>query len=175
MKLKTILQEIGLRLRHAKLAPLGVIRGDTRPVGRLYATVRRADGTVEDLGLVSTKLVTTSGVDWIAGLYAGTNTATGKYHQSGTGTTAPAIGDTALQTAVAGVATGSLSAAGNVVTTAGTVSYTTTNAITEWGLFTAVGGSGSGTLIDHATFAAINVVSGDAITFTFTLTFPTGG
>jgi len=175
MKLNTILKELALRLRHAKLAPLGVIRGDTRPVGRLYAVRIRPDGTREDLGLISTKLVTTAGVDWTAGLFAGTNTATAKYHQSGTGTTAPAITDTALQTANATVATGSLTAATNVATTVGTISYSATLAITEWGLFTAVGGSGSGTLIDRATFAAINVLSGDSIQFTFTLTFPTGG
>lgn len=175
MKLKPLVQELALRFRHARLAPLGVIKADTRPVGRLYGKLTRADGTVIDLGLISTKLVTTAGVNWTAGLFAGTNTATAKYHQSGTGTTVPAVGDTALQTAVTGVATGTLTSATNVATTVGTINYTGTFAITEWGLFTAVGGSGSGTLIDHATFAAINVVNGDAITFTFTLTFPTGG
>ena len=175
MKLKTFWQEFFLRARHAALAPLGVIRGDTRPVGRLYAVRIRPDGTREDLGLISTKLVTTAGVNWTAGLFVGTNTATAKYHQSGTGTTAPTIGDTALQTAVTTVATGTLTAATNVATTVGTISYGTTYAITEWGLFTAVGGSGTGTLIDRATFAAINVLSGDSIQFTFTLTFPTGG
>lgn len=175
MKLKPLCQELALRFRHAKLAPLGIIRADARPVGRLYGKLTKVNGTTIDLGLISTKLVTTAGVNWTAGLFVGTNSATAKYHQSGTGVTAPAIGDTVLQTAIAGVATGTLTAAANVVTTVGTVNYTGTFAVTEWGLFTAVGGSGSGTLVDHATFAAINVVSGDAITFTFTLTFPTGG
>lgn len=175
MKLRSMLHEMMLRFRHARDFPLSLLRGDSRPVGRLYAKVIRMDGESVDLGLISTKLVTTAGVDWIAALYVGTNTATGKYHQSGTGTTAPAITDTALQTAIAGVATGSLSATGNVVTTVGTVTYSGTFAVTEWGLFTGATGSGTDTLIDRATFAAINVVSTDSIQFTFTLTFPTGG
>ena len=173
--MKYFLEEFFLRLRHARLAPLGILKADSRPVGRLFAIKVAQDGTKTDLGLVSTKLVTTVGVNWTAGLFAGGNTATAKYHQSGTGVTAPAVGDTVLQTAIATVATGSSASATNVFTTVGTISYTASYAVTEWGLFTAVGGSGSGVLIDHATFAAINVVSGDAIQFTFTLTFPTGG
>jgi len=167
--------ELLLRLRLVKLAPLRVLKADMSPTGRLYAKVIKADGTIKDIGLVSTKLVTTAGVNWTAGLFSGANTATAKYHQSGTGTTAPAVGDTALQTAITGVATGSLSSASHVVSTVGTVSYTAAYAVTEWGLFTTSAGSGTATLIDHATFAAINVVNGDSIQFTFTLTFPTGG
>ena len=45
-------------------------------------------------------------------------------------------------------------------------------AITEWGRFSA---SAVGTMIDRRLFSAINVVSGDGIQFTYSLTFTSGG
>ena len=53
-----------------------------------------------------------------------------------------------------------------------TIPFTSTLAITEHGLFSA---STSGTLWDHSVFAAINVVSGDSIQFTYDLTINDGG
>jgi hypothetical protein len=53
-----------------------------------------------------------------------------------------------------------------------TFNFTSTLAITEWGLFSA---STSGTLWDRRTFSAINVANGDSIQFTYTLTVPAGG
>jgi hypothetical protein len=96
------------------------------------------------------------------------------WQDCGTGTTAMAIGDTALQTPsglsrVSG--TQSTPTAGQYRTVA-TFNFTSTLAITEWGLFSA---STSGTLWDRRTFAAINVANGDSIQFTYTLTVPAGG
>jgi len=48
----------------------------------------------------------------------------------------------------------------------GTISYTTTKAITEHGLFNA---ATAGTLLDRTVFTVINVVSGDSIQFTYEL------
>jgi hypothetical protein len=97
-----------------------------------------------------------------------------QYHDCGTGTTAAAIGDTALQTP-AGTArvTGTPSnPSANIYKTVATISFVSTLAITEWGLFSA---STTGTLWDHRVFAAINVNSGDSIQFTYQLTIAAGG
>lgn len=124
-------------------------------------------------------LVTTAGVNLMGGDWTNA-TATLKLannHDSSTNTTAAAIGDTALGTAPpAGVparAVGTQSnATANIYKTIGTQTYTGTLAITEWGLFTASSGV---TMWDHKVFAAINVVSGDSIQFTYSLTVTAGG
>lgn len=122
--------------------------------------------------------VTTEGVTYLAGDFAanGNNVGLFLYHDSGTGTTASAIGDTDLQTPAGPTtrATGSQSASTNTYTTVGTIEYTSTLAITEWGLFTTA--SRASTIIwDHKVFSAINVVSGDSIQFTYVLTCTAGG
>jgi hypothetical protein len=173
LKIKNWWKEFTLRLRLAGQVPVRLWEGDISPVGRLYAVKIDGEGNRHDLGLVSTKLVTTAGVAWIAAFMAGTGTATAKYHASGTGTTAESAADTALVTD-SGVAraTGSQASSTNTYTTVGTQTYSSTLAITEHGLFTASSGT---TLIDRSVFSAINVVSGDSIQFTFVLTFPSGG
>lgn len=141
----------------------------------LSAVITRADGTVIDLGIVGRKIVTTAGVNFLASTFL--NTAEPEVinqHDSGTGATAAAIGDTALQTATgnARVAGTQSNPSANLYRSVATLSYTATAAITEWGLFTA---STSGTLFDRFVFSAINVVNGDSIAFTFTLTLTAGG
>ena len=133
--------------------------------------------TTDDGGIhLGSGLVTTAGVNLLAADWTNA-TATLKlanYHDSGTGTTAAAIGDTTLQTAtgnarVAGVQSNPVAGQYKTVST---LPYTATAAITEWGLLTA---SSAGTLWDHKVFAAINVVSGDSIQYTYTLTVNSGG
>lgn len=97
---------------------------------------------------------------------------------TGTGTTAAAVGDTALQTAIgttatAGSNTNAVVSTNATVTNTTTVSYTGTNAVTEWGLFNQTTLSGA-TMWDHKVFTAINVVSGDSIQFTYVLTLTAG-
>ena len=109
-----------------------------------------------------------------------------KYHDSGTGTTAAAQTDTALQTqagpttrATATSQTQTQSASGTgsttpaIVTSVGTIAYAGPLAITEWGLFSQAAQGGS--MWDHRVFAAINVVSGDSIQFTYAVSLPGGG
>ena len=121
-------------------------------------------------------IVTNAGVAFEAATFAGgTSTSAFNYHDSGTGTNAAAVTDTALQTptALARVAgTQSTPGSTNVYQTVATLSYNNTFAITEWGLFSA---STSGTLWDRRVFSAINVVNGNAIQFTYQLTIPSGG
>lgn len=135
-----------------------------------------ADGNLKGHHDLGSGLVTTAGVNLLAADYSNT-TATLKlanYHDSGTGTTAAAIGDTGLQTGTGNArvsGTQSNPSSGQYRTVA-TLSYTASAAITEWGLFTA---SSSGTMWDHKVFSAINVANGDSIQFTYTLTCTAGG
>lgn len=175
LALKRIYREFALRMRVSKKAlgyAAGVIDGDLVPTGRLSAIHIRADGSVQDLGLISTHLVDNSGVNYIASLLAAGSANSMYYHASGTGTTAAAVTDTALVTQVGSAVAGTHTSATNVYTSVATNIFTGTYAITEWGCFSA---ASAGTLLDRAVFAAINVVSSDAIQFTFNLTLPSGG
>lgn len=145
---------------------------------RLFAEHLSAAGDLKKVYDLGSGLVTTAGVNLMGGDWSNAN-ATLKimnYHDSGTGTTAAAIGDTTLQTQAgpATRATGSqTNATANIYQSVGTINYVSSLAITEWGLFnqTAQGG----TMWDHRVFAAINVVSGDSVQYTYKLTITAGG
>lgn len=152
-------------------------RGVGLLTAELRGVVRRADGTTLDLGLVGRHLVVTAGKNYLAACFPGTNEPENmKYHGFGTGTTAAAAGDTALQTELTTQyatdntrPTGSQSSSTNTYTTAGTLSPDATVAITEWGLLSQAANSG-GTLFDRQVFSALNLVSGDSLTTTYVLT-----
>jgi hypothetical protein len=94
----------------------------------------------------------------------------------GTGTTAAAVGDTALQTEAAPTTSGGRTVGTESRTTVtntndnyqvtGTVTAGSTLAITEEGLFDNVS---AGNMLIHSVFSAVNVVSGDSIASTFGL------
>lgn len=142
----------------------------------LSAQVVRADGTTEDLGVLSRRVVTTAGVNWLATAFTNTvEPETLNFHDCGTGTTAEAVGQTGLITPFGGArVAGTQSTPGsvNIYRTVATISFTGTFAITEHGIFTA---STSGTLFDRSVFSAINVANGDSVQFTYELTLPSGG
>ncbi len=158
------------------------ILGVAHAEGRLYARVLRADGRVDDLGLISTRVVTTAGVTFLANAFRGTTEPeTMRFHGAGTGTTAEAVGDTALGAEATTAlnpdstrATGTLAGTGNVFTTVGVVSFDAAAAVTEHGVFSQAAVPG-GTLWDRSVFAAQNVAGGDSIEFTHETTFPAGG
>lgn len=143
---------------------------------QLSARVFRADGTIEDLGVISRRVVTTAGVNWLATAFTNTVEAeTLNFHDCGTGTTAEAVGQTTLVTPFGGSrVSGTQSTPGstNIYRSVATIAFTGTLAITEHGLFTA---STSGTMFDRSVFSAINVVNGESIQFTWELTLPAGG
>lgn len=141
-------------------------------------------------------LITDAGLTYLATAFTvdGTNTDmfAMQYHDSGNGAangtaTAAAQTDTTLQsqtgptTRATGTNTKTQSASGTgsttpaIMTSVGTINYVTTPAggVVEWGLFNQ--SAQGGTMWDHRIFAAINVVSGDAIQFTYTLSLPGGG
>lgn len=174
MKLPYWLRNLPHRLRGAKQEAYRL--ADVNVRSALSACVVRADGTTEDLGVLSRRVVTTAGVNWLATAFTNTvEPETLNFHDCGTGTTAEAVGQTGLVTAYGGArATGTQSTPGstNVYRSVATISFSGTFAITEHGIFTA---STSGTLFDRSVFAAINVASGDSIQFTYDLTLPSGG
>jgi hypothetical protein len=178
---------------HLRLAAKGFWRGLVKAegifgVGRLYATVIRGDGRMEHLGLLSTKVVTDAGVaflvdDWDVNTASGTNDITTlKFHGCGTGVAAEAAADTALGTeSTTALNPNSTRATGTQtqptapqLRSVGTLTFDASAAVTEHGLFSDAT-TGAGTLWDRSVFAAINVVSGDSIQFTYTCTVSSGG
>lgn len=165
-------RRLWLDLRARGVIPFGL--GFTAFLARYALTGE----SLSSMDLPMLAIVTNAGVNYMASDFASggvTPTISGfKFHDSGTGTTAAAVGDTALQTP-AGPArvTGTPSnPTANQYRSVATIAYTATLAITEWGLFSA---STAGTLWDRRVFTAINVVNGDSIQFTYTLTIASGG
>lgn len=155
---------------------LTALTGIPTMTGQLSARLFRADGSVVNYGVVGRRVVTTAFVNFVVDQLQTETSVFGdfKYHDSGVGTTAAAITDTAIETTDGeSRATGSQTeSAANVYRSVGTISYTTTKAITEHGLFN---DASAGTLLDRHVFAAINVVSGDSIEFTYDYTVSSGG
>jgi hypothetical protein len=144
---------------------------------RLKARLIKADGTVIDYGTIGIgRLVTTAFVNDMVDELIAETTAWGdyKFHDSGVGTTAAAIGDTDIETTdgESRQAGTQVEAAANIYRSVGTIAYTTTKAITEHGLLNIVTG---GILMDRHVFSAINVDNGDSIQFTYELTCTAGG
>lgn len=148
----------------------------------LAAVIRRADGRIEERDLGS-GLVTHAGVRLLSqdtAVTAGAATFSRvKNHGTGTGTTAPTVDDTALETAIGASATAGVNDNADddpdaIVTSVATVAYSGAAAVTEWGLFTSTTLAGA-TMWDRKTFAALNVDTGDSIQFTYTLTIASGG
>jgi len=145
----------------------------------LKAKVIRASGEVEDKGVVSTRVVTTVGVNALVDAFQGLFTLNNfKYHVSGTDTAIEAITDVestitgATPAPVAGTQVEGASA--NIYRTVATIPYVSTLAITSHGLVNNIVKTGS-ILWDRSVFAAINVVNGDSIEFTYELTCNAGG
>lgn len=166
-------------LAGTKLAkPFGKLFGVGTFTAKLYAKHWDSQlGRWVDYGLLDTRVVTTAFVNFMVDNMQVETTAWGdfKYHDSGVGVTAPAITDTDIETTdgearVAGTQVDGASA--NIYKSVGTITYTTSKAITEHGLFSALTGT---TLLDRSTFTAINVVSTDQIEFTYELTCTAGG
>lgn len=153
----------------------GVERAQTLEfVSELSAIHIKADGTRINKGVLSRRVVTNAGVQYLRDCFTNTSEPENiNWHDSGTGVGAENVTDTTITAAGPARVSGTQSTpASNQYRTVATVSYTSTLAITEHGLFSA---STSGTLWDRSVFTAINVVNGDSIQFTYTLTINAGG
>ncbi len=154
-----------------------VLTGITTIHSKLTATLIRSDGSRINYGLLSRRVITTAFVNFMVDQLQTESSEWGdfKFHDSGVGTTAAAIGDTDIETTDGeSRATGSQTegASANIYRSVGTIAYTTTKAITEHGLFSKATGT---TLLDRSVFSAINVVNGDSIQYTYDLTVSSGG
>lgn len=162
-------------LTNAAARGFSALSGIPTVTATVSAVLVRTDGSRVNYGVLSRRVVTTAFVNFLAGQLTTDSTAIGdfKFHDSGVGTAAEAAGDTDMETTDGeSRVTGSQSTTNNVYTTVGAITYTTTKAITEHGVFSA---STSGTLLDRSVFSAINVVNGDSIQFTYVLTINSGG
>ena len=118
-------------------------------------------------------LVVTVGKNFIASSMAKTTTnspAAMTHMEVGTGTTAAAAGDTALETAVASsrvTLTSTTVTTNNVAYVATFPAGTGTGALTEAGIFNA---SSSGTLLCRTVFSVINKGAADTLGITWTVT-----
>jgi hypothetical protein len=170
-----------LQVQAAKLANrmlgIGVL------TSQLNGVLVTRDGKRHDLGVLSYRVVTNNGVGFIVDAWQNSvELENMKYHGCGTGTTAEAVGDSALVTESTTAlnpdstrATGTTTeSASNAFQSVGTVTFDATAAITEHGLFSQ-SATGGGVLFDRSVFSAVNVVSGDSIQFTYTVTFTAGG
>jgi hypothetical protein len=147
-----------------------------------------------DYGIVSRNLITKEGVRWLADLIAGDSNSllngvpavsNLKYHAWGTGTAAEAVTDSALAAeaaptasdqAIAGTHVSATSGNNATFTSVGTITAISTLAITEHAIMDASQqGVNDEVYFDRSVFSAVNVVSGDSITFTYTLTINSGG
>ena len=104
-----------------------------------------------------------------------------KYHHSGTGVGAEAAADSGLGTPELDARTVGTQAedGSKTYSSVATETFDGVAAITEHGLFNTAGAGGppvtGGILMDRTKFAAINVVNGNQIEWTFTIAFTSGG
>lgn len=144
-------------------------------------------GQVTDYGLLSTRLVTDTGVAFIVDAFQNlTELENLKFHGYGTGTTAESAAQTALVTElttqyasdnVRPTGTTTEGASANIFRTVATLSPDSggTIAITEHAVFSQAA-TGGGTMLDRSVFSAINLVAGsDSLATTFDLTVASGG
>ena len=144
--------------------------------GKLEAMLIKSDGSKVNYGVLGYRVVSTAFVTFLVDQLQTETSEFGdfKFHDSGVGTTAENAADTAMETTDGeSRATGTQTeSAATAYRSVGTISYTSTKAITEHGVFSQ---AAAATLMDRTVFSAVNVVSGDSIQFTYTLTCSAGG
>ncbi len=154
-------------------------------LGQLWGRVIRRDGSVDDLGLMTCRLVTDAGVGYIVDAFQNlTELENMRFHGLGTGTTAEAAGQTALATELTTQystantrPTGTLgeqSGSPNVYETVATITVSASVAATEHGILSQAA-TGGGVLLDRSVFAAVNLAASESLQATYRLTLPSGG
>jgi len=136
--------------------------------GKMSARLTHEDGSFEDFE--KDNIIVTVGYDYICNVIGlASQPAAMGYIAVGTGVTAPASADTALQTELVRQAATYAHTAGTKVFTLSTTfaAGVGTGALTESGVFNA---SSAGVMFDHVTFSVINKAASDTLTQTFTFT-----
>lgn len=168
-RIKPIFQENALAkilLKSGQLSPLWITKWYAPLISPMlgYWSSRKAIGN----------LITNAGFAGSAGRLMGSGSpAAFTYIAVGTGATAAAVTDTALQTETSTSGLARANGTVSLVTTSvtndtaqvtNTFSVTGTVAVTESGVFNA---ASSGTLLCHQVFSAINVLNGDSLAITW--------
>jgi hypothetical protein len=146
-----------------------MVNDNVKITGNVKIDVFSQDGLLKESQEIK-NLVVTTGKYFIASRMVGTSAATMGWMELGTGTTAAAVGDTTLQSAISGsrVALATNTASSNVVTyTATFPAGTGTGAVTEAGIFNA---SSAGTMLCRTVFSVVNKGASDVINITWTVT-----
>lgn len=167
------------------IVPFANLWGIMCAIGELSIVVIKADGTVIDYGVVSYRVVTSAGVNYLVDDFdlatGGADVSLFKYHGIGTTNTAESSGDTALaaesttalnpdNTRATGTST---QPSANIYQSVGTLTADGAIAAVEHGLFT-TSGTGTGTLWDRSIFTVINLASADSLQTTYAVTFTAG-
>jgi hypothetical protein len=136
--------------------------------GRLSVVLRDADGNVKQSQDIP-NLVVSSGLAFIASRMKDTTDAAMSHMAVGSGTTAAAAGDTALETQIGSrVSLTSTTVTSNAVAYVATFAAGTgTGAITEAGIFNA---DTSGTMLCRTVFSVVNKGADDTLQITWTIT-----
>jgi hypothetical protein len=141
-----------------------MILDDIRMTGRVEGVITYADGSTQ--AFAENNLVVTGGKGLIASrLTANTNAAV-SHMGAGTGTTAPAVGQTALVTETGTRSAVTPSVSTNNATFAATFTGRT-ETLGELGLFNA---STAGTMISRVLVGPFPLTSGDSVSFNWTIT-----
>ncbi len=152
-------------------------------IGSTYARVFRSNGTVEDIGCLSTHVVTDEFVQHLVDdlQLSDATFSDYKYHVSGTDPdTEPENADDNAASFGSPdpnpLTTGTQveGASPNIYKTVATINYTGTKAVKEHGVLNNATLL-SGKLLDRSVFSVINVENGDSIEFTYELTCTPGG
>lgn len=146
-----------------------MVNDNIKITGDVKIDIIGADGAVKDSREIK-NLVVTTGKTFIASRMVGTSANVMGWMELGTGTTAAAVGDTALEAAISGsrVALTSGTSATNVVTyVASFPAGTGTGAVTEAGVFNA---ASAGTMLCRTVFSVVNKGAADAMSITWTIT-----
>jgi hypothetical protein len=146
-----------------------MVNDNIKITGNVKIDIIGADGAVKDSREIK-NLVVTSGKTFIASRIVGVAANVMGWMELGTGTTAAAVGDTTLETAISGsrVALTSGTSSTNVVTyVASFPAGTGTGAVTEAGTFNA---ASAGTMLCRTVFSVVNKGANDAMSITWTIT-----
>lgn len=151
--------------------------------GALYLDVIRRDGRRVRYGMASMRVVTTTGAGFLVDAFQNlVELENMKFHGLGTGNTAEAAGDTALQTELTTQynpdstrATGTTTeASATVYRTVATNTVDAPAAVVEHGILSQAA-TGGGVLLDRSVFSVINLANGDSLQSTYDFTINTGG
>lgn len=133
------------------------------------------NGKWYDLGVVGKKVVTTAFCELMVDTLVSSEAlfSTYKFHQLGTGSTAEAIGNTALVTPVETVTEGTQVEDSSVIyKSIATLAITDTRILREHGIFNTVTPAG---LLDRTMFDIVTLYNGDSYEATYKLTCTAGG